>query len=273
MLNTIQCKKFKDNLDDEKGYLAFYYLQVLNIGADAMSSVSQKVKQVHNVLDVQKVSKVYQTAAGKVVALKNINFSIPKGQFVSVVGPSGSGKSTLLNMMGALDKPTRGTVLMDGIDIFELPDNKLAKIRNNKLGFVFQSFNLINRSTVQKNIELPGIISGMDGNTRTRRVMSILKTLGILQKAKHKPNNLSGGEQQRVAIGRALINNPAIILADEPTGNLDTATGEDIFQLLSQLTKKYFRTVIMITHNVDLAKRTDRSIFMKDGEIEKDVYN
>ena len=238
-----------------------------------MNSIYQTAEQTHNVLDVQNVSKVYQTTAGKVVALKNVNFSIPKGQFVSIVGPSGSGKSTLLNMIGALDKPTRGTVLMDGVDIFKLPDNKIAKIRNNKIGFVFQSFNLINRSSVQKNIEMPGIISGMDGITRMRRAMSILKTLGILKKAKHKPNNLSGGEQQRVAIGRALINNPAIILADEPTGNLDTATGEEIFQLLSQLSKKYLRTVVMITHNVDLAKRTDRSLYMKDGEIEKDVYN
>ena len=238
-----------------------------------MSLTSKTVKQVHNTLDVQNVSKVYQTAAGRVVALKNVDFSIPKSQFVSIVGPSGSGKSTLLNMIGALDKPTRGTVLMDGIDIFKLRDNTLAKIRNNKIGFVFQSFNLINRSSVQKNIEMPGIISGMDNVTRTKRAHSILKKLGILKKAKHKPNNLSGGEQQRVAIGRALINNPAIILADEPTGNLDTVTGEEIFQLLSELTKKYSRTVVMITHNVDLAKRTDRSIYMKDGEIEKDVYN
>lgn len=238
-----------------------------------MSSTSQAVKQVHNILDVQNVSKVYQTAAGRVVALKNVNFFIPKSQFVSIVGPSGSGKSTLLNMIGALDKPTRGTVLMDGIDIFKLSDNALAKIRNSKIGFVFQSFNLINRSTVQKNVEMPGIISGMDSATRTKRAHGILKKLGILKKAKHKPNNLSGGEQQRVAIGRALINNPAIILADEPTGNLDTVTGEEIFQLLDELTKKYSRTVIMITHNVDLAKRTHRSIYMKDGEIEKDVYN
>ena len=238
-----------------------------------MSSTYQSVTQIHNVLDVQNVSKVFTTAAGKVVALKNVSFSIPKGQFVSIIGPSGSGKSTLLNMIGALDKPTRGTVLMNGIDIFKLSDNKLAKIRNNKIGFVFQSFNLINRSSVQKNIEMPGIISGMDSSTRSHRAISILKTLGILKKAKHKPNNLSGGEQQRVAIGRALINNPAIILADEPTGNLDTVTGEEIFQLLSQLSKKYFRTVVMITHNIDLAKRTDRSIYMRDGEVEKDVYN
>ena len=238
-----------------------------------MSPASQSIRQTHSVLDVQNVSKVFNTAAGKVVALKNVSFSIPHGQFVSIIGPSGSGKSTLLNMIGALDKPTRGTVLMNGIDIFKLPDNKLAKIRNHKIGFIFQSFNLINRSSVQKNIEMPGIISGMNSSTRSQRATSILKTLGILKKAKHKPNNLSGGEQQRVAIGRALINNPVIILADEPTGNLDTATGEDIFQLLSQLSKKYSRTVVMITHNIDLAKRTDRSIYMRDGEVEKDVYN
>lgn len=228
-------------------------------------------KSKNIVLNIDNISKVYNTAAGKVVALKNVSFSVPEGQFVSIVGPSGSGKSTLLNMIGALDTPTRGNVLIDGIDLFKLNGNSIAKIRNKKIGFVFQSFNLINRSSVQKNIELPGIIAGIDSDERKTRSLKILEVLGILDKANHKPVNLSGGQQQRVAIGRALMNNPKIILADEPTGNLDTKTGEDIFNLLQNLTQKSHRTVVMITHNEALAKRTDRSIYMKDGEIEKDV--
>ena len=230
-------------------------------------------KKPKMVLEIDNISKVYKTKAGNVVALKNVSFSIPEGQFISIIGPSGSGKSTLLNMVGVLDRPTRGKIFFEGTDIFSLPNSKIATFRNKKIGFIFQSFNLINRSSVQKNVELPGIISGMNSTIRKNRALSILKILGILNKAKLKPSNLSGGEQQRVAIGRALINNPSIVLADEPTGNLDTKTGEEIFDLLKQLSKKYHRTVLMITHNPDLAKRTDRSIYMKDGEVEKDVYN
>jgi len=240
---------------------------------DGVTLTENTTKQIPNVLEITNLSKIYHTSAGKVVALRNVSFSIPKGQFLSIVGPSGSGKSTLLNMIGALDRPTTGRVLFDGTDIFSFSDSKIAKFRNKKIGFIFQSFNLINRSTVQKNVELPGIISGMDSSTRKTRALSILNMMGILNKAKQKPVNLSGGEQQRVAIGRALINNPSIILADEPTGNLDTKNGEEIFKLLQQLSKKYNRTVLMITHNPELAQRTDRSIYMKDGGLEKDVYN
>lgn len=241
---------------------------------DATTILSKNIpKKPKMVLEIDNISKVYKTKAGNVVALKNVSFSIPEGQFISIVGPSGSGKSTLLNMIGVLDRPTRGRIFFEGIDIFSLPNSKIATFRNRKIGFIFQSFNLINRSSVQKNVELPGIISGMNSTIRKNRSLSILKILGILNKAKLKPSNLSGGEQQRVAIGRALINNPSIVLADEPTGNLDTKTGEEIFDLLKQLSKKYHRTVLMITHNPDLAKRTERSIYMKDGEIEKDVYN
>ncbi len=241
---------------------------------DAATILSKNTpKKQKMVLEIDNISKVYKTKAGNVVALKNVSFSIPEGQFISIIGPSGSGKSTLLNMVGVLDRPTRGKIFFEGTDIFSLPNSKIATFRNKKIGFIFQSFNLINRSSVQKNVELPGIISGMNSTIRKNRALSILKILGILNKAKLKPSNLSGGEQQRVAIGRALINNPSIVLADEPTGNLDTKTGEEIFDLLKQLSKKYHRTVLMITHNPDLAKRTDRSIYMKDGEVEKDVYN
>ena len=224
-------------------------------------------------LKVENLSKIFDSNAGKIVALNRINFEIKRGEFVSVIGPSGSGKSTLLNMIGALDKPTKGNVYIDGIDISSLNNSDVAMLRNSKIGFIFQSFNLINRSTVQKNVELPSIISGLSKEERNRRSLKILDTLGILDKANQKPSNLSGGEQQRVAIARALINNPTIILADEPTGNLDTKTGEEIFKMLQLLSNKFKRTIIMVTHNTELAKLTDRSIYIRDGMMEKDVYN
>jgi len=224
-------------------------------------------------LKIENLSKIFDSNAGKVVALNRINFEIKKGEFVSVVGPSGSGKSTLLNMIGALDRPTRGNVCIDGIDISSLSTSDIATLRNSKIGFIFQSFNLINRSTVQKNVELPAIISGLSKEVRNRRSLKILESLGILDKAKQKPSNLSGGQQQRVAIARALINNPTIILADEPTGNLDTKTGDEIFKMLKLLSNKFRRTIIMVTHNHELAEHTDRSIYLRDGMVEKDTYH
>ena len=225
-------------------------------------------------LKIENLSKIYDSgAAGKVVALRKINFTINKGEFVSIVGPSGSGKSTLLNLIGALDRPSAGKVFIDGIDIFSLKDSEIAKMRNNLIGFIFQSYNLINRTTVQKNVELPAIISGMSSTDRNRRSMKILQALGIADKAKHKPSNLSGGQQQRVAIARSLINDPTLILADEPTGNLDTKTGQEIFQMLKMLSNKFRRTIIMVTHNPELAESTDRSIFLRDGRVERDTVN
>ena len=170
-----------------------------------------------------------------------------KGEFVSVVGPSGSGKSTLLNMIGALDRPTSGKVFLDGLDIFSLKDSQITTVRNNTLGFIFQSYNLINRTTILKNVEFPGITGGMSDGDRKRRALKILKFLGILDKAKYKPTNLSGGQQQRAAIARALMNDPKVILADEPTGNLDTKTDKDVFDLLALLSSQFKRTVIMVT--------------------------
>lgn len=225
-------------------------------------------------LEIENLTKIYDSgAAGKVVALRKINFTIKKGEFVSIVGPSGSGKSTLLNMIGALDRPSLGKVYIGGIDIFSLKDKEIATMRNNMIGFIFQSFNLINRTTVQKNVELPAIISGMSNTVRGQRALKILKTLGIDDKARHKPPNLSGGQQQRVAIARSMVNDPTIILADEPTGNLDTKTGDEIFHMLKTLSNKFRRTVIMVTHNPELAESTDRSIFIKDGRVEKDTIN
>jgi putative ABC transport system ATP-binding protein len=231
------------------------------------------LRELTNVLNVENVSKMYLSPAGEFTALKDINFSVKKGELVSIVGPSGSGKSTLLNIIGALDKPTSGNVLVDGIDIFALPSKEISNFRNRMIGFIFQSYNLINRTSIQKNIEIPGIISGMSKTERKLRSNKLLDILGMGDKADQKPLNLSGGQQQRVAIARSLMNYPEIILADEPTGNLDTKTGEEVFYLLKSLSKRFRRTIILVTHNLELSKETDRTIHIKDGKLEKDVVN
>lgn len=224
----------------------------------------------NNVLRVTELYKSYFSRAGEIPILKNIDFEIALGEFVSIVGPSGSGKSTLLNIIGTLDRPTLGKVYIDNVDVFSLSDHDLAYLRNNTIGFIFQSYNLINRATVLKNIEIPCIISGLSKKVRTERAFKIMSLLGIEDKANYKPYHLSGGQQQRVAIARALMNNPSIILADEPTGNLDTKTGDEVFHLLKMLSDKFKRTVIMVTHNPDLAIKTHRIIYLKDGEIERE---
>jgi putative ABC transport system ATP-binding protein len=223
-------------------------------------------------LKVENISKVFDSGAGRLIALRRISFSINKGELVAITGPSGSGKSTLLNIIGALDRPSYGKLFVNNIDVFSLSDTQIARIRNSLIGFIFQSYNLINRSTVLKNIEIPGIIAGMNGKERHFRALKLLEMLGIKDKANQKPVSLSGGQQQRVAIARSLINNPAIILADEPTGNLDTKTGKEVFGLLKLLSSKYRRTIIMVTHNHELAKETDRIIHIKDGVIERQTW-
>ena len=224
-------------------------------------------------LTVEDLSKIFESAAGRVVALRRINFTVDKGEFVSIVGPSGSGKSTLLHILGGLDKPTFGKIFIGGIDIFSLNDKEIARMRNSLIGFIFQSYNLINRTTVQRNVEIPSIIASMSSKDRANRSSRLLEILDIASKAKFKPMSLSGGQQQRVAIARSLMNNPTIILADEPTGNLDTKTGNEVFDLLRLLSNKYRRTIIMVTHNAELAKKTDRSIYIRDGQIEKEIIN
>ena len=223
------------------------------------------------VLEAKGLTKVYGSGANKVIAVDNINLRIRRGEFTSILGPSGSGKSTLLNLLGGLARPTRGKVLIDGIDIFALDDRRLSIIRNRKVGFIFQSYNLINRASVLRNVELPAIIAGMQSNVRLKKAFELLRILGIEDKAKAKPTELSGGQQQRVAIARALINDPSIILADEPTGNLDTKTGSDVFNLLRELVDKYNKTIVMVTHNRELAEETDRSIIVRDGKVIKEV--
>jgi putative ABC transport system ATP-binding protein len=222
------------------------------------------------VLRVQNLFKSYFTASGEVPILKKINFKVSLGEFVCIVGPSGSGKSTLLNILGTLDRPTSGKMFINDMDILSLDENRLASFRNKKIGFVFQSYNLINRASVLKNIEIPCIISGMNKKERLDRAFRVMALLGIKDKANYKPYDLSGGQQQRVAIARALMTDPSIVLADEPTGNLDTKNGNEVFRIFDMLSSQYHRTVIMVTHNYDLASKTDRIIHLKDGEIEKE---
>jgi putative ABC transport system ATP-binding protein len=243
----------------------------ISIGCLTGSSTSNNGNGDSVVLRVENIVKVFESAAGRVAALRGVNLSIRKGEFVSIVGPSGSGKSTLLNMIGALDRPTSGKVIINGVDVFTLSDGELATMRNHLIGFIFQSYNLINRTTVLKNVELPAILSDMEGGKRDQRAMKILDVLGISDKANYRPTNLSGGQQQRVAIARALMNDPAIILADEPTGNLDTKTGQEVFDLLRMLSRKFRRTVVMVTHNPELAEASDRAIYIRDGMVEKEV--
>jgi len=245
----------------------------LDIHDNSITTNNVQTSNNYTILKAINISKVYELPAGDSVVLKNINFSVKKGEFVSIVGPSGSGKSTLLNIIGALDRPSKGKIFLKNVDIFSLSDRKIAKMRNKMIGFIFQSYNLINRTTVLSNVEIPAIIAGMDGHVVTERALKLLKILGIKEKASLKPLNLSGGQQQRVAIARALMNNPAIILADEPTGNLDTKTGAEVFRLLKMISSQYNRTIVMVTHNPDLARGTDKTIYVRDGKIEKEITN
>lgn len=221
------------------------------------------------VVEVVNLRKVYRMNGVETYALNGIDLKVRRGEFLAIVGPSGSGKSTLLNMLGALDRPTEGKVIIDGIDITGLSDSKRAELRNMKVGFVFQSYNLIQRINVINNVELPLLLRGIPPNVRRDKAMHMLREVGLSHKYKSKPNQLSGGEQQRVAIARALITDPSIILADEPTGNLDSKTGKAIIDLFKQLNRKG-RTIIVVTHNMEVAYETDRIVYIRDGRVEKE---
>jgi putative ABC transport system ATP-binding protein len=216
------------------------------------------------------LKKSYRMGLITVHALRGVNLRMRHGEMVSVVGPSGSGKSTLLNILGALDTPTSGRILVDGVDISRMGERALARFRNRKVGFIFQSYNLIDRSKVSKNVELPAIVAGMPKKMRNRRVHELLDLVGLGDKSNRRPNALSGGEQQRVAIARALINDPAFILADEPTGNLDSRTGQEIENLLLRVNKERNATIVIVTHNLELAEGTGRIIHLRDGVVEKE---
>lgn len=217
------------------------------------------------IIKLEGINKIYRTDEIETLALENVNIEIEKGEFISVMGPSGCGKSTLLNIVGLLDTPTSGTVTIDGTTLGKMSDSKLASFRNHKLGFVFQSFHLINSLNVLDNVELPLLYRSMGASERSKRVREVLERVGLSHRMRHMPSQLSGGQCQRVAIARAIVGNPEIILADEPTGNLDSKMGAEVMELLHSLNKEDGRTIMMVTHNEQQAKQTDRIIRFFDG--------
>src|SRR5258708_8208638 len=219
-------------------------------------------------VDITNVNKIYDSGGVTFQALTSINLKIKKGEFLAIVGPSGSGKSTLMNILGLLDHPTSGKYLLDGKDVSRLKENTLAEIRNKKIGFVFQSFNLLKRTSAIDNVILPLIYSKVNQKERTERAKNALKSVGLEGKENSKPNQLSGRQQQRVAIARALVTNPEIILADEPTGNLDSKTGREVLDIFEKLNSEV-RTIILITHSNEIAKEAKRSVEIRDGKMYK----
>lgn len=225
-------------------------------------------------IKIENLGKIYNTGKVSVEALKNVNLEIKENEFVSIMGASGSGKSTLMNILGCLDRPTSGRYSLDGVSVEKLNEVELAAIRNKKIGFVFQSFNLLARTSALKNVELPMTYAGISKKERRLRALEVLEKVGLGDRVDHLPNELSGGQKQRVAIARALVNNPAIILADEPTGNLDTKSGEEIMAIFQQLNREGV-TIILVTHEPEIARHTKRIVLFRDGCLidDKEVEN
>ncbi|WP_256005560.1 MULTISPECIES: ABC transporter ATP-binding protein [Pedobacter] len=223
-------------------------------------------------ITIKDIGRKYVIGAEVIHALKSVSLEIFKGEFVALMGPSGSGKSTLMNILGCLDTPSKGEYILNGINVSQMSDDKLAEVRNQEIGFVFQTFNLLPRSSSLDNVALPLIYAGVGKSDRERRARQALENVGLGNRVMHKPNELSGGQRQRVAVARALINNPSIILADEPTGNLDTKTSIEIMGLLEEIHSKG-NTIILVTHEEDIAQHAHRIVRMRDGLIEKDYLN
>lgn len=224
------------------------------------------------IINIEHISKIYEMGAEQVYALRDVSLTITKGEYVALMGPSGSGKSTLMNMLGCLDTPTSGRYEFNGANVNEMDDDDLAEIRNREIGFVFQTFNLLPRASALSNVELPLVYAGVKADERHRRAADVLASVGLAERAQHRPNELSGGQRQRVAIARALVTNPSIILADEPTGNLDSKTGQEIMALFDELYKNG-NTVILVTHEEDIARHARRIVRLRDGLVESDQTN
>lgn len=224
------------------------------------------------IINIENVAKTYQMGAETVHALRSVSLQIRKNEYIAIMGPSGSGKSTMMNIVGCLDTPTKGTYLFENENVATMNDNELADIRNRKIGFVFQTFNLLARASTLKNVELPLVYAGVKKEERQQRAFAALESVGLQDRTHHKPNELSGGQRQRVAIARALVTQPSIILADEPTGNLDSKTGVEIMRLFGELWKSG-NTVILVTHEEDIARHAHRIVRIRDGMIESDTVN
>jgi len=224
------------------------------------------------IIDIKQLTKFYKVGNQTVKALRGIDLEIHKNEFVAIMGPSGSGKSTLMNIIGCLDTPTSGKYILNGTDVSKLNDNSLAEIRNKEIGFVFQTFNLLPKSTTLENVILPLIYAGIPKQERIKKATEVLKSVGLYDRIKHKPSELSGGQRQRVAVARALINNPSLILADEPTGNLDSITSIEIMRLLEEIHEKG-NTIVLVTHEPDIAQHAERIIRLLDGKISSDIIN
>jgi len=222
-----------------------------------------------NIINIEHIAKIYQVGFEEVHALRDVSLRIDKNEYVAIMGPSGSGKSTLMNMLGCLDTPTKGKYEFNSVNVSDMSDNDLARIRNKEIGFVFQTFNLLPRSDALHNVELPLIYAGINFAERREKAKKALVDVGLADRIHHKPNELSGGQRQRVAVARALVTNPSIILADEPTGNLDSKTGEEIMQLFNEIHEKG-NTIILVTHEEYIAEHAARIIRLKDGLVEKD---
>lgn len=225
-----------------------------------------------NVIEIRGIIRNFQLGQETVYVLKGIDLDIEQGDYVAIMGPSGSGKSTLMNLLGCLDTPTAGSYILNGNDVSQMTEDQLADIRNTEIGFVFQTFNLLPRTTALDNVALPMVYAGMSKSDRNKRAEEVLTDVGLADRMDHKPNQLSGGQRQRVAVGRALVNKPSIILADEPTGNLDSKTGHEIMTLFDEI-HKAGNTVIMVTHEEDIAAHAKRVIRLRDGIIESDTRN